>query len=258
MPINEIEIAGSSLSLKIWSCKILNSENTFKNIMEHGDKFSIDSELPGFHDCDYSKDIIRGFYSGVVPFEVEHLVDEIPTKTLFKKIETCEFIATTNFIFTMRKTGPAKGMSAGISAATGSYVSPIEFEFDQLHNFQNHFGTLKAIVITNPKDKEVRRVRLTGRIEDYTSYNAIEVRNHGIESVKGVLDTPLGPIGIVVNRKGTIRLAVKKGFIMTVHCLLWILKRIRNESLKPGVDTGLFNGNYYQGGDSDGEEIKAP
>ncbi|HQB82993.1 MAG TPA: hypothetical protein PLR50_05830, partial [Candidatus Rifleibacterium sp.] len=80
MLINEIEIAGSSISLKCWSMKVENVEATFDTIMNKADMFSIDTELPGFHDCDCENSIIRGFYSVIIPFEIEHLVDGITTK----------------------------------------------------------------------------------------------------------------------------------------------------------------------------------
>ena len=229
MLINEIEIAGSSISLKCWSMKVENVEATFDTIMNKADMFSIDTELPGFHDCDCENSIIRGFYSVIIPFEIEHLVDGITTKTLFKRIESCEFIITGKLIVTFGKAGPMKLLAVALSAATGEHVDLLEFEFQHLNQLQERMTNIKAIVITNPKEKEIRRARLAGHMESYTEYNISDPRNHGIENVAGLIDTPLGPMTITVGKKGSIRLNVKKGLIMTVECLEWILDLIVSE-----------------------------
>jgi len=230
MLINEIEIAGSSISLKCWSMKVENVEATFDTIMNKADMFSIDTELPGFHDCDCENSIIRGFYSVIIPFEIEHLVDGITTKTLFKRIESCEFIITGKLIVTFGKAGPMKLLGAALSAVTGEHVDLLEFEFQHLNQLQERMTNIKAIVVTNPKEKEIRRARLAGHMESYTEYNIIDPRNHGIENIAGLIDTPLGPMTITVGKKGSIRLNVKKGLIMTVECLEWILDLIVSET----------------------------
>ncbi len=229
MPINEIEIAGSSLSLKVFNCEIDDANQLFKTIMEEGDQFNIESELPGFHDYETDGEIIRGFYSGIVPFEVEHLIDGNSTKTLFKRIESCEFIATRDFIFATGKPGPMKGLSHSISALSGAHVSQIEFEFNQMNQLQEKMTQLKAVALINPRDREVRKAKLSGNIDSYTDYNVIDPRNHGIESVKGIIDTSLGPLNATVGRKGSLRLGVRKGFVMTVDCLSWIMNLVINE-----------------------------
>lgn len=236
MPLNEIEIAGASISLKCWNAEIPNIKETFQKIMQEGDQFSIDPEFPGFHDCDTDGEIIRGFYSGVIPFEIEHLVEGITTKTLFRRIESCEFIATNDMIFATGKPGPMKGMAHSFSGLSGYHVAQVEFEFNQLSQLQDRMTRIKSIVVTNPKDKEVRRARLAGQIESYTDYNIVDPRNHGIESVSGIMDTPLGPLTATIGRKGSIRLGVKKGFIITIDCLQWIVNLIKDEKAPEPVN----------------------
>ena len=229
MLINEIEIAGASISLKCWAMKVANLDATFDTIMKKGDMFSIETEFPGFHDCDCENSIIRGFYSVVIPFEIEHLVEGITTKTLFKRIESCEFIITEKVVLTFGKSGPMKLLGAALSALTGEHVDLIEFEFQHMNQLQERMTNIKSIVVTNPKEKEIRRARLAGHMESYTEYNIIDARNHGIENVAGLIDTPLGPMTITVGKKGSIRLNVKKGLIMTIECLEWILDLIISE-----------------------------
>lgn len=122
-----------------------------------------------------------------------------------------------------------KLLGAALSAATGEHVDLLEFEFQHLNQMQERMTNIKAIVITNPKEKEIRRARLAGHMESYTEYNIIDPRNHGIENVTGLIDTPLGPMTVSVERKGSVRLNVKKGLIMTVECLEWILNLIVSE-----------------------------
>ncbi len=229
MQINEIEIAGSSISLKCWGMKVTDINATFDMIMKKGDMFSIDTELPGFHDCDCEDSIIRGFFSVVKPFEIEHLVDGITTKTLFKRIESCEVIITEKLMLTFGKPGPMKLLGTALSAITGEHVDLIEFEFQHLNQLQERMTHLKSIVVTNPKEKEIHRARLAGHMESYTEYNIVDPRNHGIDSVAGLIDTPLGPMTITVAKNGSIRLAVKKGLIMTIECLEWIISLITSD-----------------------------
>jgi len=229
MPIDEIEIPGSSVSFKCWSAKIPSIPQLFEKMMEDGDEFKIDPEIPGFHDCDHNKDVIRGFYSHIVPFEIEHLQEGMTTKSLFKRIESCEFVATSGCIFVTGKSGPQRGLTHSISTLSGYGVALMEFEFLQMSQLSDRLSQVKSIALTNPKDKEIRRARLAGLIESYTDYNVIDPRNHGIESVAGLVDSPLGPITLTVNKKGGLRLNVRKGFILTVECLLWLVQLIRDE-----------------------------
>lgn len=229
MLINEIEIQGASLSFKCFTFKPEHVKKLFSQIMMKSDMFSIETEIPGFHDCDCDDVTIRGFYSIIVPFEIEHLVEGLTTKTLFKRIESCEFIITENMLIVWGQSSPIKMFAAALSAVSGQHVDLTEFDFQQMNQLQERMCKIKAAVLTNPKEKEVRRARLAGHMESYKEYNIIDPRNHGIETVSGLIDTPLGPLTITVGKKGSVRLNVKKGFIMTVECIEWILALIQSE-----------------------------
>lgn len=229
MPIDEIEVPGSSISFKVWRFQADSMPKLFQKMMKEGEVFDIAAEIPGFHDCDGNDRLIRGFYSAVVPFEVEHLVDGMMTKEAMKRIEHCEFLAVKNFLFTTGKAAPQKPLSHSLSLLTGYGVALQEFEFQHLSQFHDRLSQLKSIALSNPKDREIRRARLTGHIESYTEYNVIDPRNHGIESVSGIVDSPLGPMTVTVSRRGGLRLAVRKGFILTLDCLLWLMALILDE-----------------------------
>jgi hypothetical protein len=229
MPVDEIEVAGTSLSLRCLTFRWDTPKDLFARMNTEGEQFAIDPENPGFHDCDANDRVIRGFFSMVTPFEVEHLVDGFVTKTLFKRVESCEFFATPEMLFVTGKTAPQKILERALAGLSGNGVSPMEFEFLQLSQFQDRLSVVKSIVLTNPKTSDVRRARLAGKIESYTEYNVVDPRNHDIESVAGLLDSPLGPLTITASRKGGVRLGVRRGFILTMDCLHWIISMIREE-----------------------------
>lgn len=237
MPVNEIEIPGTSISIRCLSFKAEEFSELFTKIQEEADQFCIDPEEAGFHDCDRDDECVRGFFSIIVPFKVEHLVEGIVTKTMHKRIESCEFIATNNILYVWGKIGPQKILEHILAGLTGYGVVPIEFEFRHLSQFQERLTSIKNVKLTNPKDREIRRATLVGKMETYTEYNVIDPKNHGIESVSGILDTRLGPLTVTAGRKGTLRLTVKRGFIMTLECLQWLVSRIRDEAVTTMKET---------------------
>lgn len=231
MPIDEIEVPGASYSVTAHNFKTDLITDLFKKLAGEDEVFSLKDEKPGFHDLDCNGKILRGWYSWVTPFEVEHLAEGMVTKTLLKHVESCEFFATNGVLFTNGKQGVTNAMAQNLTALAGFGVTPFEFEFTQMKQFEDRLSMLKAIVLTNPKDREVRRARLGGRIENYSTYNVIDPRNHGIDSVSGLIDGPLGPMTITVSTKGQIRLSVRKGFLLTFDTLLWCLAMIRDQKL---------------------------
>ncbi|MBI3038021.1 hypothetical protein HYY75_03065 [bacterium] len=235
MAIDEIEVPGNSISLQCSIFKAESIDKLFGEMGENNNLFDLERESPGFHDCDSNSRVVRGFYSLVSSFEVEHLIEGISTLSLLKRIESCEFLAMNGFLFSFGKLGTQKVLFQTMSGLTGFGVRSIEYEFLQMSRFHERLSQVKAIVITNPKDKEIRRARLAGRIESYTDYNILDPLNHGIENVSGLIDGPLGPMNVTVGRKGSWRIGVRKGFILTLDCLLWLNEMIQEE--KPPSQT---------------------
>jgi hypothetical protein len=230
MLINEIEVTKASISFKCLSLENHDLESIFDAISQRGELFNLDNEIPGFHDFVLENSVIRGHYSVVYPFEIEHLVDGLTTKTLFKRIESCEFIITEKIILLFGKNNPAKLFTVGLGLALGENIELYEFDFVQMSRFQDRMLNIKSIVLANPKEKEIRRARLAGHMEDYTEYNIIDPRNHSIESVSGLVETPLGKMTATVGKKGSLRLGVKKGMILTVECIQFVLELLLSES----------------------------
>lgn len=230
MLIDEIEVLGASLSFKCLSLKIDDIETTFNTIMEKGDIFDIEAGTPGFHDCDCDRGVIRGFYSNLASFNVEYFKDGITTKEEFKRIESVEFIISPERIYLFGKPGPAKLIEMALSAATGEHVEKVEFDTHCLNLVQDRLTVMKSIVVENPKDKAIRRARLTGHMEDYESYNIVEPHNHEIASISGIIETPLGAMKLSVDKKGKVTLGVKKGLIINLTNLNWIMDLITSDS----------------------------
>lgn len=232
--IDQIEITGSSVSFRVYKCRIDDIKAAHKKILSEGIAFDISNEEPGFHDCDNNGKMIRGFYSCIIPFEVEHLVDGITTKTLHKRIESCEFLAMDGVLFVMGKSAPQKPLCRDLSRLTGYGAETMELEFHQLSEFANRLD-VKSVDLCNPKDKEIRTAKLKGQIEAYEEYNVIDPRNHGIDKVSGLIDSPLGPMTITISRKGVLRFGVRKGFILTMDCLMWAWGRIVGQDYAPAM-----------------------
>lgn len=230
MLIDEIEVLGASLSFKCLTLKIDDIETTFNTITEKGDIFDAQAGTPGFHDCDCGRGVIRGFYSNLASFNVEFFKDGIITKEEFKRIETVEFIITPERIYLFGKPGPAKLLEMALSAATGEHVERVEFDNECMELVQSRLTVMKSIVVENPKDKEIRRARLTGHMEDYESYNIVEPNNYQINSISGIIETPLGAMKLTVDKKGKIGLGVKKGLIINTENLNWIIELITSET----------------------------
>jgi hypothetical protein len=122
-----------------------------------------------------------------------------------------------------------KGLTTALSSLSGAGVSPMEFDHTSLSQFANRLTVIKAIAVTNPKDKEARRVTLAGNIEDYESYSpAVNPGNHGIEKVAGAFDSwSAGPAKIAATAKGSITVGLKAGAIITIDDLEHLVHLIR-------------------------------
>jgi hypothetical protein len=224
MPLNEIEVAGSSISMQVCHTSF-DPEEVYDRIMKEDELFNIENETPGFHDVDFDSGLLRGYYSGIVPFEVEHLVDGNAKRELFKRIESAEFVSDGEFVFAWGKGGPIKGLAMNLSGLSGSECGYAAFEFNDLFNIQNRMAKLKSITVKNPKECEVRTCRLSGGIEEYTTFNVVN-NNHGINSVSGLITTPMGSMTLTATQKGNIRLGVARGMIINFDLLTWIVKLI--------------------------------
>ncbi len=199
-------------------------EGDAKEAINNADKFNLEDELPGFHDYEFGE-VTRGYYSFIEPFEVECLEDGIMTAKIEKRIKTAEFMITDKFLFAWGNNQAVKLLSSMISGSFAT-ATKIEFEFQELYDFQNRYKLCKSVKIKNPKENAVRTVNMAGRLDVYTSYNVLDANNHELKSVTGVMATGLGDITITVNANGTIRIGTKKESVIHADFLTWLITLI--------------------------------
>lgn len=237
MAIDEIEIPESSRSFTVYGFSTdISIDVLLKLMQEPEEHFSLDPERPGFHDLESDGKTIRGYFSVVAPFEVEKLVDGMTAKVLEKRIESCEFILSGDRLWAWGKSSAKTNLARRLTPLAGFGITPITVEQKQMSAFYDRLSMVHGISLRNPKDREVRTARLTGRIESYLEYKVVDPCNHGIEKVCGLLDTPLGPLTVTVGTKGSLNLKVRRGFIMTLDCLVWLNSMILDEQ-KPEAAT---------------------
>lgn len=244
MPIDEIEVRGSSFSCVACNFKADDLRALLNRTIVAEEAFDLAEEKAGFHDMDCNGQMIRGWYSQVLPFEVEHLEEGSLIKTLCKKPESAEFWLMNGMAFFTGKPAAIKSACQALTYLCGFGLTPFEFELQQMVQLQDRLSMLKSIAFTNPKNCQVRKAKLTGRMENYTDCNVIDPINHGIDSVSGVIDGPLGPMTLTVSVKGKIRLTVRKNFLLNVDCLCWALGLIRDNQMPkvPQFPASAFRG----------------
>jgi hypothetical protein len=217
--INEIELQSGRISL---SC--FDFTGNAQESVDNGMKFNLEAEEPGFHDCDFSDVAARGYFSFIEPFEVEELIDGMTTQKLHKRIKTAEFVQTGAFLFAWGNGSAIKLLASYISSEYAT-ATKIEFEFNDLFNLQNRLELCKSVTVKNPKENKIKTVKLTGTLDMYSEHDVIEPRNHVIKSVSGIMNTPaIGKITVAATDKGVIRIGTKKGCILPVDVVVWLIK----------------------------------
>ena len=223
--INEIELESGRISLQCFDFT-----GSAKESIDNGPKFSIDNQEPGYHDCDFSDVAARGYFSFIEPYEAENLVDGMTTMEAKSRIRTAEFVQTGDFLFAWGNSSAIKLLASYISSEY-STATKIEFEFNDLFNLQNRLELCKSVTVKNPKESKVKTVKLTGTLDCYSEHDVIEPRNHTIKAVSGIMNTPaIGKINVTANDKGVIRIGTKKGCILPVDVVVWLIK-LMNESI---------------------------
>jgi hypothetical protein len=217
--INEIELQSGRISLQCFDFT-----GNAKESIDNGLKFNIENQEPGFHDCDFSEVAARGYFSFIEPYETENIVDGMTAMELKRRIKTAEFVQTGDFLFAWGNSSAIKLLASYISNEYAT-ATKIEFEFNDLFNLQNRLELCKSVTVKNPKENKVKTVKLTGTLDMYSEHDVIERGNHEIKAVSGIMNTPaLGKITVAATDKGVIRICTKKGCILPVDVVVWLIK----------------------------------
>ena len=223
--INEIELQSGRITLQCFDFT-----GNAQESVDNGIKFDLEKEEPGFHDMDFAENAARGYFSFVEPYETENIVDGMTAMELKKRIKTAEFVQTGDFLFAWGNSSAIKLLASYISSEYAT-ATKIEFEFNDLFNLQNRLELCKSVTVKNPKESKVKTVKLTGTLDLYTEYNCMDARNHTIKSVSGIMNTPaLGKITVAATDKGVIRIGTKKGCILPVDVVVWLIKLMTEEA----------------------------
>lgn len=225
MAANEIEVPGSSLSLRVFQAKTdLSTGRLAQKIATDGPAFNTADQEAGFHDIDADANVVRGYFSTVVAFEVEHLVENVTTNTCMTRIESCEFMTVGGFLVAWGKSGPMKPMAHELAMVTGYGVAPLEWDTPCLQGLERRMATVTKVDLAQGKDKEVRTAKLSGNLEDYANTGVVDSGNHQLKGITGILESPsMGPLNVTATSKGALRIGVRKGFVATSDLISWLL-----------------------------------
>lgn len=216
--INEIELHSGRITMQCFDFA-----GNAKESIDNGIKFDLEQESPGFHDIDFAENAARGYFSFIEPYETENIVDGMTAMELKKRIKTAEFVQTGDFMFAWGNGSAIKLLASYISSEYAA-ATKIEFEFNDLFNLQSRFELCKSVKIKNPRENKVKTVSLTGTLDCYSEYNCLEPSNHELKSVSGIMNTAIGKITVAANSKGVIRIGTKKGCVLPVDVVIWLIK----------------------------------
>lgn len=223
--INEIELQSGRISL---SC--FDFTGNAQESVDNGIKFDLEQESPcGFHDMNFADNAARGYFSFIESYETENIVDGMTVMEAKSRIRTAEFVQSGDFLFAWGHSGAIKLLTSYISSEYAT-ATKIEFEFNDLFNLQNRLELCKSVTVKNSKENKVKTVKLTGTLDTYSEHDVIERGNHEIKAVSGIMNTPaLGKITVAATDKGVIRIGTKKGCILPIDMVVWLIK-LMNES----------------------------
>jgi hypothetical protein len=217
--INEIELHSGRITMQCFDFT-----GNAKESIDNGIKFDLEQETPGFHDIDFAENAARGYFSFIEPYETENIVDGMTAMELKKRIKSAEFVQTGDFLFAWGNSSAIKLLASYITSEYAT-ATKIEFEFNDLFNLQNRLELCKSVTVKNPKENKVKTVKLTGTLDMYSEHDVIERGNHEIKAVSGIMNTPaLGKITVAATDKGVIRIGTKKGCILPVDVVVWLIQ----------------------------------
>ena len=223
--ITDIEVQGTSIVVQKFQIDDFPMlPGAYANLFRRDDMvFSTDPEQVGFHDVEPGKDIIRGHFSAVVPFEVEHLVDGVRTKSLLKNIKSQEFILNRNGLYVINPAPLTKVLTLKIGLVVGQGFPAYDID---LRAFQERLSDVAAIRVQNPPKTGIRTASLSGGdLESYEEYNVINP-DHEIKSVSGMYPVGDQTLKITVDQKAKIRFSTPRGYVMDFRAVEAVFDRL--------------------------------
>jgi len=229
MPINEIEIKGTSFGVQVFKIESANMKLAFEEIYANENLFNAGEERQGFCDLDSSGEIYAGSFGQVVAFEIECLEDGFMVEKTLKKIALVNFWIVQDLLFVQGPASVAKALNAQLMGIIGFMPTPLDVTTRELQAFSERMARVSSVSFQNPKEEAIRKGKISGSVEGYEAFEGIS-KEHMVDSISGKWDSGLGQIGVTVTGKGKITLGVKKGFILTIDTLLHLVLLITDSA----------------------------
>lgn len=237
--IHEIEFEKASLSVTAFAFSPATTIPVLADMMIMEDRADLKTRKSGFADVETFGGILRGSFLLVTEEAVEVLREGMIVAETVYQVSICNFIMGDGGMYVWGDGSARKSMNLRLTVLDGNAPTPIDFKSEDLVRFQHRLNVVSSISVRNPKSKEIRKIRMVGKVEDYSSCNVLDPCNHEIESVAGTIEhQKLGVVKVTIGRKGTIKVGMKPGAIIETDFLGWIVGLIRDGSA-PAVASPL-------------------
>ena len=189
-------------------------EKIISRIKESVHNFELKAENNGFHDLIADEGGLRGYYSKIEPFTVEHLDRNYETnKENFKRISSCEFFVDKDLTYIIGKGSILKDLILSFNCI-GFGMEKTHFDTYQLLEVAKSYVKLTSVSVRNGKKEPIKTVKMTGSVEDFEHSDTVG-QELDIESISGTLETSFGRSKLTVAKAGGIALKLDnfRGFI---------------------------------------------
>ena len=174
----------------------------------------------GFSELELHDNCITGTFVNLYDFEVKYFNGEVTTTDLKKKLVSCDFMLTENYAFATGD-GPAKSlfrMNLGliVPPLTDTDVTLPTLEYDNMNSFQHHLTLITNLSIKNPKDCEIRKLTVSGKIEDIAGVPGVAQGRFTVLSVQGLFEDSVdGALTIKITNKGLLTIKKRSNYVLT-------------------------------------------
>jgi hypothetical protein len=224
--INEIEVPKKSVTVHVFRGRpdlpaailesiLSESDNSFR--APSGDN----PGQAGFIQPVVDSGFLRSCFSFVEPYEVSDFKDGVVSKHLGHRIKSCELLIDFegDRLFAW---GDPPAITGAIRhlASHQCIFQRLDLQVEDMMRIEQRMYLVKSIGIQNPKTCAVRRVKLSGKIENYIEYkDTVNLGSHTITSVQGIVETDNLQYQLAVTPKGIFKIGLRPGFILTTETI---------------------------------------
>jgi putative sterol carrier protein len=186
----EIDIKGNSLTFQLYECSGNSVVSFVKDASEDESQFSYTEKRNGFFEImvdDKGAKFCFTEFGAIVPFEVERLSEEgkAISETFFR-MDTCGILLFEDCLLMSGKPAAQRHAAEALSAMLMKEIEAEKFDQSVMRRFENNFITIKGIQLDEIPHHEIKKVRLSGNMEDVYTLGGLDVANAKIKSITGV------------------------------------------------------------------------